>query len=69
MPLLTIDVDAGCLGVHLANMQLRLATARFFLAFPDATVSSKEGMSERDMDAKIQILLSPMGKRCLIKLY
>lgn len=59
----------GCLGVHLANMQLRLATARFFLAFPNATVSDKEGMTDGDMEDKITITLSPMGQRCLIKLY
>ncbi|KAF5982362.1 cytochrome P450 monooxygenase [Fusarium bulbicola] len=34
-----------CIGKHLARMELRLAGARIFRAFPNATVSSFEGMS------------------------
>ncbi|SPO01584.1 related to cytochrome P450 CYP4/CYP19/CYP26 subfamilies [Cephalotrichum gorgonifer] len=39
-----------CIGMHLARMELRLAAALFFLAFPDAKVSSLEGMSDGDME-------------------
>ena len=53
--------------MHLAKMELRLATALFFLKFPDARVSSLEGMSDGDMEEKIYFLLSPKGKRCLIE--
>ncbi|EMR82811.1 putative benzoate 4-monooxygenase cytochrome protein [Botrytis cinerea BcDW1] len=55
-----------CLGQHLAEIELRLATALFFRAFPEAKISTLEGMSDADMDPQIFFLLSPRGKRCLI---
>jgi len=63
------DTTTVCLGIHLAKMELRLATARFFRAFPEARVSKKEGMSDDDMAEKIYLLLSPKGKRCLVELW
>lgn len=56
-----------CIGMHLAKMELRLATALFFRAFPRATVSTREGMSDRDMEHKAGFLLAPKGKRCHIE--
>ncbi|KND89234.1 putative sterigmatocystin biosynthesis P450 monooxygenase [Tolypocladium ophioglossoides CBS 100239] len=56
-----------CIGQHLAGIELRLATARFFLAFPEARVSSHEGMSDEDMKPKMYFLLAPSGGRCLIQ--
>ncbi|RDA93661.1 hypothetical protein CP533_4885 [Ophiocordyceps camponoti-saundersi (nom. inval.)] len=56
-----------CLGQHLAMTELRHAVAHFFLAFPDARVSTLEGMSEEDMDERDYFVLSPKGKRCLIE--
>ncbi|KAK7211161.1 hypothetical protein V2G26_018339 [Clonostachys chloroleuca] len=56
-----------CIGKHLAYMELRLATARFFLAFPEVSVSAKEGMADEDMVAKVFFLLFPQGKRCLLE--
>lgn len=56
-----------CLGMHLAEMELRMATARFFLTFPHAQVSNLEGMSDQDMVPKIYFLLSPSGGKCLVK--
>ncbi|PWI67036.1 hypothetical protein PCL_04542 [Purpureocillium lilacinum] len=56
-----------CIGQHLAKIELRLATARFFLTFPDAQMSSLEGMSDRDMEPKIHFLSGPSGGRCLIQ--
>ena len=53
--------------MHLAEMELRLATAKFFLTFPYATASGLEGMSDDDMVPKIYFLLSPSGGRCLIQ--
>ncbi|CAG7939869.1 unnamed protein product [Penicillium salamii] len=53
-----------CLGVHLARMELRLATALFFRAFPKATIDPS--MDASDMDQVAYFLLSPRGKRCLI---
>jgi hypothetical protein len=50
----------------LAEIELRLATALFFRAFPAATVSTLEDMNDEDMDPQIFFLLSPKGKRCLI---
>ncbi|KAF5649033.1 phenol 2-monooxygenase [Fusarium sp. NRRL 52700] len=57
-----------CIGKHLARMELRSATARFFHAFPNARVSNIEGMSEEDMELRAYFLLTPKGGRCLIQL-
>lgn len=56
-----------CIGQHLARMELRLATARFFLTFPEARPSSQWGMSDDDMKPRIHFLLTPSGGRCLIQ--
>ncbi|PHH67543.1 hypothetical protein CDD82_1375 [Ophiocordyceps australis] len=56
-----------CIGLHLAQIELRLATARFFLAYPNAKMSQREGMSDADMDPVMFFLLFPSGKRCLIE--
>ena len=53
--------------MHLARMEMRLATALFFRSFPDARVSSLEGMSDKDMEEQIYFLLAPKGKRCLVE--
>ncbi|KAJ6440463.1 S-(hydroxymethyl)glutathione dehydrogenase [Purpureocillium lavendulum] len=55
-----------CIGIHLAHLELRLATARFFLAFPDVTVAAVDGMSDEDMEQVIHFLLAPKGRRCLV---
>ncbi|QGI68497.1 related to benzoate 4-monooxygenase cytochrome P450 [Fusarium fujikuroi] len=57
-----------CIGKHLARMELRLASARFFRAFPNAKVSCIEGMSEEDMELRAYFLLTPKRGRCLIQL-
>jgi hypothetical protein len=53
--------------LHLAQIELRLATARFFSEFPDAKVSTRGGFSDNDMTQRAYFLLSPLGKRCLIE--
>ncbi|KAI9925425.1 hypothetical protein ASPWEDRAFT_173096 [Aspergillus wentii DTO 134E9] len=55
-----------CIGMHLAQIELRLATASFFRAFPHARVSAREQMSQSDMEQTIYFLMSPRGKRCLL---
>ncbi|KAL4862630.1 cytochrome P450 [Aspergillus spectabilis] len=54
-----------CLGAHLAKMELRLATARFFKQFPEAKLDEKMDMKE--MEQVAYFLLAPRGKRCLIR--
>jgi hypothetical protein len=56
-----------CLGLHLAQMELRIATARFFRAFPQARLSTKDGFCESEMDQKIYFLMFPKNKRCLMQ--
>ncbi|KAF1738417.1 putative sterigmatocystin biosynthesis P450 monooxygenase STCB [Beauveria bassiana] len=56
-----------CVGSHLAMIEIRLGVCLFFRQFPNATVSTKEGMSDADMESKIYFLNSPAGKRCLIE--
>ncbi|KAI1419089.1 cytochrome P450 [Xylaria sp. FL1777] len=58
-----------CIGLHLAKIELRLAVARFFKTFPNARVSSLEGMSDEDMSPKLFFLASPQGHRCLMDLH
>ncbi|QKD62054.1 cytochrome P450 [Fusarium oxysporum Fo47] len=53
---------------HSDLRELRLATVRFFRAFPNACVSSIEGMSQDDMELRAYFLLTPKGGRCLIQL-
>jgi hypothetical protein len=48
-------------------MELRLAAAKFFRAFPGATISEMEGMSDEDMQPTMYFLISPRGKRCLVQ--
>jgi cytochrome P450 len=60
-------IFAVCLGIHLARMELRMATALFFRALPDARPSKKEGMSENDMIMEAFFLMAPKGHRCLIE--
>ncbi|KAG5976205.1 hypothetical protein E4U55_007458 [Claviceps digitariae] len=56
-----------CMGIHLGYIELRLAAARFLLEFPTARVSTRDGMSDRDMDVLATFLMAPKGKRCLIE--
>ncbi|KAL9468467.1 hypothetical protein ACSS6W_010161 [Trichoderma asperelloides] len=56
-----------CIGLHLARMELRYGAARFFLTFPEAKVSSLEGMSDMDMVPKVFCFTEPKAKRCLIQ--
>lgn len=53
--------------MHLAYMELRHGAAKFFLKFPHAVVSRKEGMDEEEMVPDIFFLLGPKGHRCLIE--
>ncbi|KAJ3553602.1 hypothetical protein NPX13_g10852 [Xylaria arbuscula] len=57
-----------CIGLHLAKIELRLGAARFFKTFPNATMSSLEGMTDEDMDPKLYFLINPRGHRCLMEL-
>ncbi|KAL9081228.1 MAG: hypothetical protein Q9157_000203 [Trypethelium eluteriae] len=57
-----------CIGLNLAQMELRIATAHFFRSFPNAKVTRAENFGEEDMDPMIYFLLIPKGKRCLIQL-
>ncbi|CAJ2509561.1 Uu.00g145870.m01.CDS01 [Anthostomella pinea] len=55
-----------CIGMHLAHIELRLGAAHFFRAFPNATVSNRDAMSDQDMVEDLYFLSSPRGGRCLI---
>ncbi|EXV00321.1 cytochrome P450 [Metarhizium robertsii] len=57
----------SCIGLHLAQIEIRLAAARFFLTFPEAKPSSLEGMSDQDMVPAIYFTTVPAGNRCLIQ--
>ncbi|GIJ92439.1 hypothetical protein Asppvi_011421 [Aspergillus pseudoviridinutans] len=57
----------SCIGMHLAQAELRLATAEFFRVFPKASVPTMEGMDVEDMDQISYFLMSPKNKRCLLQ--
>jgi hypothetical protein len=59
----------ACIGLHLAMIELRLAIALFFTQFPNAKVSTHDGMCDEDMQPVIYFGLSPRGKRCFINAY
>lgn len=63
-PNLTLTV---CLGLRLAIRELRLGTAHFFRAFPQAKMSSLEKVGDSDMDQMCYFIMSPQGKRCLME--
>ncbi|OAA55399.1 Cytochrome P450 [Cordyceps fumosorosea ARSEF 2679] len=56
-----------CIGQHLAQTELRMGLARFFLTFPNARASTREGMSDEDMVESSYFIMSPKGHRCLIE--
>ncbi|KAH7038349.1 cytochrome P450 CYP684A2, partial [Microdochium trichocladiopsis] len=56
----------NCIGMHLAYIELRLGIAHFFRAFPNAKVSTLEGMSDDDMKLALHFISSPQYHRCLI---
>ncbi|KAL4913246.1 cytochrome P450 [Aspergillus aurantiobrunneus] len=58
----------SCIGMHLARMELRLATAHFFRRFTIPKVSRKEGFTDDDMHQHMYFLVSPRGHRCLIEI-
>ncbi|KAK4697094.1 hypothetical protein P7C71_g942, partial [Lecanoromycetidae sp. Uapishka_2] len=57
-----------CVGMALARMEMRLATAHFFRTFPHAKISVKEGMTIEEMEPKMYFLVAPQGHRCLLQL-
>ncbi|KAH8887131.1 cytochrome P450 [Thozetella sp. PMI_491] len=56
-----------CVGLHLARIELRLATILFFRTFPNSRISSAEGMTMDDMTPEIYFISSMKGKRCLVE--
>ncbi|CAG8909543.1 unnamed protein product [Penicillium egyptiacum] len=54
-------------GLHLAIWEIRLGAAYFFRAFPDARMSTRDNMSDFDMQQVCYFIISPQGKRCLIE--
>lgn len=43
-----------------------MGAAAFFRTFPNARVSTREGMSDLDMAQTSYFILSPKGHRCLV---
>jgi cytochrome P450 len=55
-----------CIGLNLAQMELRAATVRFFKRFPNARVSTLHGFTDKEMEQVVYFIMYPRGKRCLI---
>ncbi|KAK3618548.1 hypothetical protein LTR22_026341 [Elasticomyces elasticus] len=56
-----------CLGVHIAYMELRLAAAAFFRAFPDAHLAAST--TPKSMQMENHFLIRPVAHRCEVILY
>ncbi|KAH7088039.1 cytochrome P450 [Paraphoma chrysanthemicola] len=56
-----------CLGLNLAKYMIRSATAKFFRAFPNARVSTRDGFSDDDMEMVIYAVMYPKKHLCLIE--
>lgn len=56
-----------CIGLHLAQIEIRVATVKFFRTFPNATVSTLHGFCDDDMEQVTFFLMFPKNKRCLIQ--
>ncbi|KAF2821094.1 cytochrome protein [Ophiobolus disseminans] len=56
-----------CIGLHLALMELRIATTKLFRMHPNARVSTLRGFCDDDMEQVIYFLMYPKNKRCLIQ--
>lgn len=54
-----------CIGLHLARLEIMLACAAFFLAFPSAAVSEKT--SEKDMAMENYFLIAPRAHACFVR--
>lgn len=59
------NIRSVCLGMHLARMELRLATAQFFRTLPNAVVSMKT--SDTDMEQRIYFTMSPKAGSCFVQ--
>lgn len=55
-----------CIGLHLAWMELRLATALFFRECKGARLS--EEMTDEMMEMDNRFLIAPRGHCCYVKL-
>jgi cytochrome P450 len=62
-----LTILSVCIGLHLAQMELRIATARFFRAYPNAQISTLDEFGDEDMEQVIYFLMFPKNKRCLIQ--
>lgn len=55
----------GCLGVHLAYMELRYATAEFFRTL-GARATLAPSTTEQSMDMENYFLIAPVSHKCEI---
>lgn len=56
----------ACIGMHLAYMELRLATTEFFRVFKDARLAPS--VTPRAMETVHHFAAAPMGHKCEIVL-
>lgn len=61
------DQEAVCIGMHLAQLELRHALANVYLAFDTGVKPAlAQGFSENDMRPASNFLMQPSGQRCLV---
>lgn len=52
--------------MHLAKIEIRMGAALFFKKFPNARISTSDGMSRDEMDPLMFFMATPRKLRCLI---
>ena len=56
-----------CIGMHLAQLELRHSLANFYRAFEfGVEPATVEGFSDEEMQPASHFLMPPRGKRCLV---
>jgi cytochrome P450 len=56
-----------CIGMHLAKIEIRMGAALFFKKFPNAHMSTRDGMTLEEMNPLMYFMATPRGMRCLVE--
>lgn len=53
--------------MHLAKIEIRMGAALFFKKFPNAHMSTRDGMTLEEMNPLMYFMATPRGMRCLVE--
>lgn len=61
-----MKITIVCIGMHLAKIEIRMGAALFFKKFPNAHMSTRDGMTLEEMNPLMYFMATPRGMRCLV---